>query len=397
MEGLSVGTSIDCDSADVNVIYPEAKLRHNLLGCHFIHLLKFMYKLNITYVFMDLEQSDGDYMGTLLKNGTIDIYARPVALGSPVLRYAYPIQAVFMWRAGFILRRERKQRMLVRFYRKPFHRLVWFSLIAMTFLAAVIFYILSIWERHLGSNGECSFMFELLLAIGGFCQHIFPVETTTLPRRTAYFVFFLFTYVIYTFYTSNLLSHLVSDKEDDMDLDDLALSGYDYMLLDDIKEYKSKLSRENTSILNQMNDIPVVNLSTGLEAVRTKQTALLSDFVMVYQEITKTFSNKEICDIVEIDLFSRIRKYLVTSKEFRYKQQIKISTLRMQEAGIIQKLTAANVLDPLECSLVVEVTTTFEEISGLLAVLIGCYIFTGLMVVCERVHFARNRLWPYVE
>ncbi|XP_053608856.1 uncharacterized protein LOC128674383 [Plodia interpunctella] len=393
---LRVGTSLNCDTVDYNTVFPKAMLRHNLLGCLFLRILNFVYKINVTYVFLEPQEIDEIGAQTLLGNGTIDIYARPVALRLDTVGQVYPVHALFVWRVGFLLRREHKQRMLRMFFSKPFNNTVWSCLYAMTFIAATIFFILSRWERRLGNEGECSFVFELLLTIGGFCQHIFPVETTSVPRRTAHFVFFLFTYVIYTFYTSNLLSHLVIDKEDNFDLEELSQSDYNYMYLDDIKDYQKRLSN-NSSIFEHIRDFQVVNISTGLEAVRSNKTALLSDFVMVNRDLAKRFNYKEICDIFEIDLFSKLPKYLVVSKDFRFKEEIKISALRMQEAGLIQRLVSVTIASPVDCSLAAEVTTSIQQISGLLAVLFGCYILTGVMLVFEKIHYCRNRVWPYVE
>ena len=67
-----------------------------------------------------------------------------------------------------------------------------------------------------------------------FIITVLPLQALSLSRRTAYLSFIITAYVAHCFYTSNLLSHLVHDKNVPMDLKALAESDYKVALLKDM-------------------------------------------------------------------------------------------------------------------------------------------------------------------
>lgn len=68
-----------------------------------------------------------------------------------------------------------------------------------------------------------------------FYSTVPPIDPKLPSRRIAYFIFFVFAYIVYTFYTSNLLSNLVNDKGYDIGLDTLAESDYECVIVDYMK------------------------------------------------------------------------------------------------------------------------------------------------------------------
>lgn len=63
---------------------------------------------------------------------------------------------------------------------------------------------------------------------------VLPLQATSNSRRIGYLTFIVCAYLVHSFYTSNLLSHLVSDREKSMDLNALVESDYQFALLKDM-------------------------------------------------------------------------------------------------------------------------------------------------------------------
>lgn len=95
---------------------------------------------------------------------------------------------------------------------------------------------------------DTNFLNRILILFRSTFLSAVPVQATITSRRVAYFTFFLCSYIIYTYYTSNLLSHLVNDKDNDMDLEFLTNSDYKLAVLKDMEWYQKGVSMYNNGI-----------------------------------------------------------------------------------------------------------------------------------------------------
>ncbi|KAL4713319.1 hypothetical protein ACJJTC_015306, partial [Scirpophaga incertulas] len=329
--------------------------------------------------------------------------AKPMPISPAIFEFATPVQPVLRWKYGFILSYPRDCILYLNYYSKPFSRRTWNCVYGMTIMFALIFYFLSWFEkRTTGLNYECSFAIELLLTVGGHCQQAFPVLTYASSRRTAYLTFFLYTFVIYTFYTSNLLSYLVNDVDNAVHLDKLFESDYDIAVLDTMKDilydnytYHS-LYNSFTEIPKQLRSPKFVNMSTALHDIRFKKTALLSDYITMYPSLSRHFSNQEICHLKEIDLSSDVRTYLFSSKHFLFREQFVIGALRAQEAGLFKIWTGFSHYKPLNC-VAAHVNHEIAFLLRPLGILVIVYTFAILILFAEIWYYKRYRVWPYIE
>ncbi|CAH0686386.1 unnamed protein product [Spodoptera exigua] len=207
---------------------------------------------------------------------------RQTAIGCTIL---FLLRDMYNFKFGFLLSL-REKKFFTTFYSKPFTRPVWNCLYAMAFLTSLIFYMLKRWEFSVTGGWHCSFVYESLVIIGGYCQHIPPIDTRLPSRRIAYFIFFVFTYIVYTFYTSNLLSNLVNDNENEIDLETLVATQYmrvivDYMMRS-IVERSHMYAQNYGAIFDRLMAMRVVTVIEGLEEVKRGRVALLSDYTTVY-------------------------------------------------------------------------------------------------------------------
>ncbi|KAH9629524.1 hypothetical protein HF086_015854 [Spodoptera exigua] len=323
-------------------------------------------------------------------------------------------------RFGFLLSL-REKKFFTTFYSKPFTRPVWNCLYAMAFLTSLIFYMLKRWEFSVAGGWHCSFVYESLVIIGGYCQHnvvdpilpsgkppfkiaffynslaVPPIDTRLPSRRIAYFIFFVFTYIVYTFYTSNLLSNLVNDNENEIDLETLVATQYMRVIVDYMM--RSIVERNYGAIFDRLMAMRVVTVIEGLEEVKTGRVALLSDYTTVYPYMKRAFDNEDICKLMSVDLFSGIKKYFHASKEFQYKEHFKIGTLRIKESGILQRIVSTEFEEP-KCTKSHLIQISMQQISIPITILACSYLISILILVGERIHYnyyKRYAVWPYIE
>ncbi|KPI90910.1 hypothetical protein RR46_14414 [Papilio xuthus] len=237
------------------------------------------------------------------------------------------LQQMYNFKFGFILRRETNAIMRP-YYSLPFSKSVWLCILGIIMLVTFIFYVVRRWEKSIVGRLECNLIYEFYIAFGVFCQHSLPSPSIFWSQRMAYFFFVIFAYVTNSFYTSNLLSFIVTEKEGEMDIDALAHSNYKLRILENMK---LATERRVNSINIQMNEMAKkltraqsINLSAGLEAVRKEKTALLCDYPTVYSAIARTFNDEDICELEEVDIFSNVKMYLSVGKQFKYTEQLKM-------------------------------------------------------------------------
>ncbi|KAF9793701.1 hypothetical protein SFRURICE_003525 [Spodoptera frugiperda] len=321
---------------------------------------------------------------------------RQTAIGCTILCL---LQNMYKFNFGFLLSR-RDQKFFTTFYSKPFARPVWNCLYAMAFLTSIIFYMLKRWEFSVVGGWHCSFVYESLVIIGGYCQHIPPIDTRLPSRRIAYFIFFVFTYIVYTFYTSNLLSNLVNDTDNEINLETLVATEYmrvivDYMMRS-IVERSHMYVQNYGAIFDRLMAMRVVTVIKGLEEVKTGRVALLSDYTTIYPNMKRAYDNDDICKLVSVDIFSGIKKYFRASKDFAYKEQFKIGTLRIKESGILQRIVSTEFEEP-KCTKSHLIQISMQQISIPITILACSYVISFLILVVERIHYKRYAVWPYVE
>ncbi|XP_013136240.1 PREDICTED: uncharacterized protein LOC106101534 [Papilio polytes] len=311
------------------------------------------------------------------------------------------LQQLYNFKFGFILRRE-KTVIMRPYYSLPFAKTVWLCILGIIVLVTVIFYVVRRWEKSIVGRLECNFIYEFYIAVGVFCQHSLPSPSIFWSQRMAYFFFVIFAYITNSFYTSNLLSFIVTEKEGQMDIEALTKSHYELKILENMK---LATERRVNSINIEMNDMAKklsrtksINLSSGLEAVRRGKTALLCDYPTVYSAIARTFDDEAICELDEVDIFSNVKMYLTVGKQFKYTEKLKIGILRMKEAGIIKRLISVDPLTPLTCVRNrIFVSSYSEHIVTPLLVIFLLYVIACILMIAEIVHYNTHKTWPYIN
>ncbi|XP_041981604.1 uncharacterized protein LOC121735002 [Aricia agestis] len=403
-------TQFSCDEIGFKYndnIMHNPYFRQTVLGCKVLQVLQDLYRFNLTYVLVSSthnssQTGDHFYQSLIPPVGDVDVYVKPLSISKYILETAFPIQPIFNWRVGFILRDDYNYD-IQRFYTLPFTRVVWCCIVLMVVVGSSVFYVLSWWERRLLGNGECSFVYEIFIAVSAVCQHILPFQANLSSRRIAYLYFILGTYIIHCFYTSNLLSRLVSDRDGLMDLEELADSDYEIAVLKDMnlsaqhKLTKSPMDKNLSIIFKKIQHTKHMDVKPALDAVMYKRTALVTDFVTVYPLFKKYYSTHEICDLIEIDIYSNIQHYLVTSKTFKLKEEFRIGVLRLRENGMLQVMSTPPTI-PFACHEEnINRRAELEQMGGPVVLLLASFILAFAILALEKIHYERNKVFPYVN
>ncbi|CAH2041620.1 unnamed protein product, partial [Iphiclides podalirius] len=329
---VRVSSYFDCYQVDeVENIYKfDPMWRQNALSCRLLLILQQMFEFNVTFIVKHLSDHVTDEKGFNVYphvNDSVDIYVKPMAITGELLDLARPIEAVFTWRFGFILRRKHSAIMRP-YYSLPFAKSVWVCILNITILVTVVLYIMRRWESRIFDVPDCNFLYEVFIVVGVIYQHFLPIPSFLWSRRIAYFCYITFAYVTHSFYTSNLLSYLVTDKEGRMDLKALVESDYELRILENMKAATDRrvnyLERKINVIEKELARSKVIDISAGLEAVRTSKTALLCDYPTVQSFIARTFENEAICELEEVDIFSNVKMYFFAAKGFKDIEKLKI-------------------------------------------------------------------------
>ncbi|XP_026741917.1 uncharacterized protein LOC113503972 [Trichoplusia ni] len=280
--------------------------------------------MNVTFKVASPYECDSIHLYNF-KYNTFDPTWKQSVIGCKILMI---LQHMYKFRFGFIIRRP-DYKFYKTFYSKPFIRTVWNWLYFIATIVAILFYILKRWEYSILGGWECSFAYEVLMIIGAYCQHsklftiviinlfIFvsfwvlistkknivpkvliptvpPMDAKLPSRRIAYFIFFMFSYVVYTYYTSNLLSGLVNDHDKVLTLEMLADSPLEFVIVNymqlssvgSLSSYGHNISVLKDKLLHMRS----VSVPEGLADVLENKVALLSDYATIYPYMIKSKS-----------------------------------------------------------------------------------------------------------
>ncbi|XP_050344637.1 uncharacterized protein LOC126769761 [Nymphalis io] len=163
-------------------------------------------------------------------------------------------------------------------------------------------------------------------------------------------------------------------------------------------KYEMSLDKNLSVVWSKVQQLKILDIKSALNAVIDTKTALLSDYISLYPIWKRHFERDEICQLVEIDLYSNVKYYLFTSKNFSYKEDFKIGTLRAKEVGLFVRSMFIDKYRPVACEQsIVQYNVQFEHTLIPMALLLFAYLMALLILLGEKIHYYRNRVWPYVD
>ncbi|XP_055527122.1 uncharacterized protein LOC129719748 [Wyeomyia smithii] len=192
---------------------------------------------------------------------------------------------------------------------------------------------------------------SILLFLGGVCQQGLS-EIPHLPsgKCTSLFIL-LFGYLMFQYYSASIVGSLLMapprniktlrnliDSRLVLGIEDIPYSR-DYFVRtqdeDSLELYRKRISFFNEK--TQLNESHYLNAADGLALVKAGGYAFHVAISAGYKIIRETFSELEVCELAEIDMFPRSAQWMVAivQKNSPYRDVITYGLRRLNEAGIM--------------------------------------------------------------
>lgn len=167
----------------------------------------------VHHPFWSINDTFGGALGDIIAGNT-DIAYVLAGLSTNRLDYMYPIVEMRDFRSVFLFRTygSQKSGLIENVFFKPFDTAVWCSLVAcIVFLAVGLHAVLrtEIWRRVGELPFAPSLYLSVLTSMGAFCQQGASVMPSTANGRYLLLVLYMTSILIYTYYTTEVLSALI--------------------------------------------------------------------------------------------------------------------------------------------------------------------------------------------
>uniref|UniRef100_A0A1I8PA50 Ionotropic glutamate receptor C-terminal domain-containing protein n=1 Tax=Stomoxys calcitrans TaxID=35570 RepID=A0A1I8PA50_STOCA len=283
----------------------------------------------------------------------------------------------------------------------PFEMYVW---IVTTVVAVVI---TAMWIRiewSLSRLNIGTFIIIPVNVVGVFCQQGLETSPRAVSTRVIALTTFLFSLILYNFYTSSVVGGLLSNTNQGPSTVEELITSKLQVSFEDIGYYKVLFHDRKVPIANKLletkilpkidrNGLPLyTQLKNALPYMRRGEFAFHCELVDAYPEIAKQFDVTEICDLrvvhglIETELINS-----VVHKNSIYTELLRIIMVRMKESGLIKRLLIERQPKKPECqNLYTVYPVTFNGMANAMVLLA---IGIALSAICGCVEVLSAKFW----
>ncbi|CAH1364655.1 unnamed protein product, partial [Tenebrio molitor] len=286
----------------------------------------------------------------LLERRLVDFGSSPLIYKldrMPVVDYSY---GNWILRSTFIYRRPKIVEASHKIFMRPLSTTVWICIALM--MAVLIGFLKIIFSRETRiladlNEVDSSWSFLFLFTLGAFCQQGATCHPQLLSSRTLSVFVFLFCILIYQFYSASIVSYLLMDPPRRInnlkDLSDSNLkAGIEDILID--RNYfvqttdPAAIELYNTKIKGTSNDSGFYEPRDGLELVRRGGFAFHVETSTAYPIIEETFTNQEICELEEVQMYRTQPMHTNLQKNSPFSEMMNYCMLHLVEDGLMDRL-----------------------------------------------------------
>ncbi|KAK9883985.1 hypothetical protein WA026_004921 [Henosepilachna vigintioctopunctata] len=357
-------------------------------------------------------QKDGKFDGLvrLLQERSIDFGGSPLLLKYDRLPFVEYSFGNWILRSSFIFRKLKRKSESTTIFLQPFDTEVWvLILIFMIILLIALKISFSMKPSHIvqkqGLDSRWSMMF--LFVTGAFCQQGAICCPLSPSSRVLFICVFIFCILIYQFYSASIVSYMLLDSSISISsLKDLLESnlqvGIEDILIDRNYFVQTKdlvaieLFKKKINKLQLDNDTGFYEPTDALPLVRKGGFAFHVETSTAYPIIEKTFSNQEICELGEVQMYRTQPMYTNLPKHSPFKEMINYCMLRLVEEGLMFRLRRfwdARKPGCIESEKKIDISVSLKDITcGLLVLGSGIFI-TFLVLLMEFI----TMKWPKIN
>ncbi|EDV97845.1 GH14466 [Drosophila grimshawi] len=284
---------------------------------------------------------------------------------------------------------------------RPFSALVWYFFGGILLMIGMFLWLTFYMEcKRMRRSWRLSFvpslLTTLLYSFGAACIQSSQLVPRSMGGRLAYLILLLTTFIMYNYYTSVVVSSLLSSpvKSDIKTMQQLAESSLtvgleplsftksylNYSLRADIALFKKR--KVNTQANNKDLWLPT---EEGILRVRDNPGYVyIFETSAGYAYVERHYTQQEICDLNEILFRPELLAYTLLQRNSTYKELIRLRMLRVLETGVYRKHRSQWAHMKLHCfSDSFVITVGMEYVAPLFFILICGYILVLILLLLE--------------
>ncbi|XP_068620628.1 ionotropic receptor 75a-like [Battus philenor] len=283
-----------------------------------------------------------------LQRGEAEFGCSPVLFKinrAEVINYVVP---TWQTKHSFLFRQPKFQTEYFSVYSRPLDGVVWCCSLAVLLSAGLSLYFIRKIQatNSFDSEKDSSLSYLWLLICSAVCQQGMPVNRKSNSAKMIIFVIFMFATMVYQFYNANVLSSLLNDQFSNIRnlnelLDSDLHAGVEDMLFNrdyfrsttdpvTLSFYKKKLATGKT--------YNFFDAEYGMALVKRGRFAFHVDTSSAYRVMRRTFTDQEICEVKEVQLFPPQYVGAVAVKGSPYREYIAEGVTRMLESGLMNRI-----------------------------------------------------------
>ncbi|XP_055903391.1 ionotropic receptor 75a-like [Eupeodes corollae] len=316
----------------------------------------------------------------------------------PRLKIVSVVSPMGDFKSIFIFRTPQNQGLYGGVFLSPFSTAVWIAFAAVILGFAVLLWAIFAIEFRIKKYVEFipSLLLTFLISFGLACFQGAALIPCTAGGRIAFFSLSVVTFIMYNYYTSIVVSSLVGApiKSNIKTLGQLADSNLE-IGFDPIIHTKVFLNISTNPGVKKLVQKKVAgrwapnsglwqHAKDGIFKVRDGGYAYHSEASTSYYMVEKYYEQHELCDLNEVKLRTESTLNIMMAKNSSYKELVRLSMMRMREAGVLSKHRRHWMKTKLNCfSNNILINVGLEYTGPLFAFLGLTYIVTVIILLFE--------------
>ncbi|XP_061384054.1 ionotropic receptor 75a-like [Danaus plexippus] len=336
------------DNAKPGIVDSLHKLKFYVLLKYLEDLCKFRYKLERTNSWGYLRNGSFDGMVGALQRREADIGGTPIFYRPDRARFVDYTTPTWQSRPCFILRHPKYPGGFYSIYTRPLTTTVWYSIIGLVSLAGTMLCVMLKLNllKEPGDDEDSSTSMAFLFIFSALSQQGTTIIRGATSIKVVTFVTFVFSLTLYQYYNATVVSTLLREAPITIkSLKDLLNSNLKAGV-EDVLYNKDYFKRTTDPVAIEIYHQKIVtshhyNFFTpeyGMVLVKRGDFAFHVDSVTAYRIMRQTFSEREICDAHEIQLFPPQNMVAALPKNSPYKEHVTIGIRKIYEAGLMHRL-----------------------------------------------------------
>lgn len=345
--------------------------------------------------FGDYQNGTDGGLGKLLYDDKIDITGTGASQRPPRIDAYDYLMPSYHFRPCYIFRNPGTHKLFSNVFLTPFSEKVWYVILAFLLLVCLLlkaFY--QIEGSFYGLRKKLSWATAMLITICPLLNQGGWTYPTSHAGRFLFIVLLFFAILLYNYYTSSILSSLLSNPPQafhtldelghsklDMGVENVpyAVTWFNIINDSDVQYiYKHKIFPPGAKDLN------FFTAEEGMEKVRKGGFAYHTQLDTGYPIVAKTFDQNAICDISNIPMIPQVFAGIMVRKKSQYKELFHIALRMMKQAGLIHRISKIWEADkPLCLSSIRVVAVGIEQTFMAFVVLFLGIVLSAFILVIE--------------